>query len=164
MSGTKGHWRIVECALTPLRMPKPHFGTCLALGEGDAGRCLTKLSQQHRDIIDLVYSDCDSTLVWERKRSTIELTKGRTAGDVTSAGDSPWRAVSPNRSLTGVPIIACDHRCEGSTTSMPASSKCFTLCVANAARRASAMPAIILSLRSRGSPRRCRELIRTAVS
>ena len=43
-------------------------------------------------------SDCDNTVVWVRKRSTIERTNGRTPGEVTSTGASPSRAASSKRS------------------------------------------------------------------
>ena len=47
-------------------------------------------------------SDCDSTLVWARKRSTMPRTNGRMPGEVTSTGASPSRAASSKRSRTSV--------------------------------------------------------------
>src|SRR6266567_4596069 len=43
-------------------------------------------------------SDWDMTVVWVRKRSTIERANGRTLGEVTKTGASPSRAASSKRS------------------------------------------------------------------
>src|SRR6201993_5287271 len=45
-------------------------------------------------------SACDSTVVWARKRSTSERTKGRIEAEVTNTGASPSRAARSKESRT----------------------------------------------------------------